>query len=328
MLVDPAHGLRIAWHALRSRDHLLLAHLVVTRRCNLACAYCSEYDRHSMPVPLGALRSRVRELARLKTLMIACTGGEPLLHPDIGQVIREIRRCGIVAMITTNGYPLTPRLVDVLNAAGLQVLQISIDNVIPDEASSKSLALLEPKLRLLADRAVFRVNVNSVLGASEANAEDVVAVARRATSLGFSHSVGIAHDATGVSRPLSDRQRDAHRQVRRESNTFLHALNCWLFQKRLIEGSTDRWYCRAGARYLYVCEDGLVHWCSQRRGYPAVPLEEYDTAGIRKSFQTFKDCSPNCTVTCVRQVSMFDAWRRPGQRRSVRRSSGHSPVRP
>jgi hypothetical protein len=38
-------------------------------------------------------------------------------------------------------------------------------------------------------------------------------------------------------------------------------------------------------------------------------LEEYGTPAIRESFRTFKDCSPYCTVTCVRQVSMFDAWR-------------------
>jgi MoaA/NifB/PqqE/SkfB family radical SAM enzyme len=255
MLIEAVHGLRVAWHALRSRDRPLLAHLVVTRRCNLACGYCSEYDQHSAPVPLDALRSRVRELARLKTLMIACTGGEPLLHPEIGEVIREIRRHGIVAMITTNGYTLTQTLVDVLNGAGLQALQISIDNVSPDEVSSKSLALLDPKLELLADRAAFKVNINSVLGASEGNAEDVVAIAKRAMSLRFSHSIGIVHDATGALRPLSDRQRAAYRQVRSVSNALLHALNYWVFQKRLIEGGADRWYCRAGARYLYVCED-------------------------------------------------------------------------
>ncbi len=310
MLIDPIRVLRIAWHAIRSRDHPLLAHLVVTRRCNLACAYCSEYDRDSPPVPLDVLETRVQKLARLKTLMIACTGGEPLLHPEIGKVIRQIRRHGMVAMITTNGYPLTEALIDVLNEAGLQALQVSIDNVSPDESSSKSLAVLDPKLRLLAERAVFKVNVNSVLGAGETNAADVVAVAKRATRYGFSHSVGIVHDAAGALRPLSDRQRAAYWQARTVSNAFLHLFNYWVFQKRLLAGGTDRWRCRAGARYLYVCEDGLVHWCSQRRGYPAISLEKYDTVAIRESFRTRKHCSSYCTVSCVRQVSVFDAWRR------------------
>jgi MoaA/NifB/PqqE/SkfB family radical SAM enzyme len=259
---------------------------------------------------LDELKRRVRELARLKTLMAACTGGEPLLHPEIGEVIREFRHHGIVAMITTNGYLLTETLIDVLNDAGLQGMQISIDNICPDDSSSKSLVSLDPKLRLLAERATFEVNVNSVLGFSEQNATDVVAVAKQAKRYGFSHSVGMVHDSTGASQPLSERHRAAYLQARAESGSFLHALNYRVFQKRLFAEGKDRWRCRAGARYLYVCEDGLVHWCSQRRGYPAIPVAEYGTAAIRASFRTHKECSPTCTVTCARQVSMFDAWRR------------------
>jgi MoaA/NifB/PqqE/SkfB family radical SAM enzyme len=309
-MIDPANGFRIIWHAIRSADHPLLAHLVVTRRCNLSCAYCNEYDDSSPPVPLDELKRRVRRLADLKTLLIACTGGEPLLHPDIGEVIREIHGHGIVAMITTNGYLLTEELIETLNEAGLQALQVSIDNVEPDESSAKSLAVLDPKLRLLAERARFKVNINSVLGASDARATDVVVVGERAMDYGFSHSVGFVHDARGRLRPLSATQRDAYHEARKESSVFLRWFNHQVFQKRVITGDPGKWKCRAGARYLYVCEGGCVHWCSQRRGQPGIPLDSYSVHHIRAGFRTRKDCSPFCTVTCVRQVSVFDAWRR------------------
>lgn len=308
-MIDPANALKIVWHALRSVDHPLLAHLVVTRRCNLSCSYCNEYDDHSPPVPVDELKRRVRKLADLKTLMIACTGGEPLLHPAIGEVIREIRRHGIVAMITTNGYPLTTELIDSLNEAGLQALQVSIDNLVPDATSAKSLAALEPKLRLLKERARFKVNINSVLGAADAGASDVIAVAERAMQYGFSHSVGLVHDAGGALRPLSPRQRAAFDDVGKASNAFLHRFNYRVFQKNAVNGKPKKWKCRAGARYLYICEDGLVHWCSQRRGVPGIPIGCYGLDEIRVGFQTRKDCSPLCTVTCVRQVSAFDARR-------------------
>jgi MoaA/NifB/PqqE/SkfB family radical SAM enzyme len=309
-MIDPASGFRIIWHTIRSADHPLLAHLVVTRRCNLSCAYCNEYDDSSPPVPLDELKRRVRRLADLKTLLIACTGGEPLLHPDIGEVIREIRGHGIVPMITTNGYLLTEELIETLNEAGLQALQVSIDNVEPDESSAKSLAALNSKLHLLAERARFKVNINSVLGASDAQATDVVVIAERAVAYGFSHSVGFVHDARGTLRPLSATQRVAYHEVRKVSNTFLHWFNHQVFQKRVITGDPGNWKCRAGARYLYVCEDGRVYWCSQRRSQPGIPLESYSVDDIRAGFRTRKDCSSFCTVTCVRQVSVFDVWRR------------------
>lgn len=308
MLMNPVHAAAITWHALRSRDHPLLAQIVVTRRCNLSCAYCNEYDHHSAPVPLPLLRERIGHLARLKTLMVAPSGGEPLLHPSIDEVIREIRRRRMVAMITTNGYPLTVGLIERLNRAGLQVMQVSIDNLYPDDTSAKSLELLDGKLHLLARHARFRVNVNSVLGASAEPATDVLAVAQRARHFGFSHTIALVHDASGLARPLSEHQRGVYRRAQRASNAMLQMLNRLLFQERVLSGSPDRWRCRAGARFLYVCEHGLVHWCSQRTP-PAIPIARYDRRAIRDAFDTYKPCSASCTVTCVRQVSMFDAGR-------------------
>src|SRR5207247_9507364 len=85
-------------------------------------------------------------------------------------------------------------------------------------------------------------------------------------------------------------------------------------QDNLADGEPNTWRCRAGARYLYVCEDGLVHYCSQQRGYPAVPLETYTIDDIRREFMTPKSCAPFCTVGCVHRVSTMDFWRSPQER--------------
>jgi hypothetical protein len=83
------------------------------------------------------------------------------------------------------------------------------------------------------------------------------------------------------------------------------------FQDNIALGKPNQWRCRAGARYLYICEDGLVHYCSQQRGYPGIPLEKYTIDDIRREYLTEKSCAPHCTVSCVHQVSIFDAWRAP-----------------
>ena len=54
-----------------------------------------------------------------------------------------------------------------------------------------------------------------------------------------------------------------------------------------------------------------MHYCSQQRGYPAVPLERYTREDIRREFLTEKGCAPHCTVSCVHQVSFLDFWRAP-----------------
>jgi hypothetical protein len=83
------------------------------------------------------------------------------------------------------------------------------------------------------------------------------------------------------------------------------------FQDNIAHGKENHWRCRAGARYLYICEDGLVHYCSQQRGYPAKPLAEYTVGDIRREFLTEKSCAPRCTVACVHQISYMDFWHAP-----------------
>ena len=54
-----------------------------------------------------------------------------------------------------------------------------------------------------------------------------------------------------------------------------------------------------------------MHYCSQQRGYPGIPLENYTREDMRRKYLTEKSCAPHCTVSCVHQVSIFDAWRDP-----------------
>jgi len=302
---------RFVTSAVATRYNPLLAQVVVTRRCNLSCGYCNEYDDFSPPVPLETLLARIDHLAKLKTAAITFTGGEPLLHPHLEQIIRGARGHGMIVTMITNGFRLSRKWIERLNAADLQGMQISIDNLEPDEVSMKSLTSVERKLDLLSEHAKFKVNVNSVLGVSDERTRDVVKVAETAVEHGFYHSVGVLHDDTGALKPLSPVQMNAYRRVTSISPSFTHHINYRLFQKNLMHGRPNDWKCRAGARYLYVCEDGNVHWCSQRRGYPGTPLLEYTVEDIKREFNTSKDCSPTCTLSCVHQMSMFDRWRGP-----------------
>jgi MoaA/NifB/PqqE/SkfB family radical SAM enzyme len=297
---------------LLSRNHPVLAHLIPIRRCNLSCAYCNEYDNFSKPVPLEVMFQRVDRLASLGTTIITISGGEPLLHPGLEEIIRRIRRHGILAGMITNGYLLTPERIERLNRAGLDHLQISIDNVMPDEVSKKSLKVLDRKLQLLAQYAIFQVNINSVLGSPVRNPEDALTVARRALELGFTSTVGILHDHGGQLKPLAERQQQIFAQIMASGKRSYARFN--QFQKNISRALPNDWRCRAGSRYLYICEDGLVHYCSQQRGFPAIPLAKYTSEHLEHEYHTQKACAPRCTISCVQQIAMLDNWRDPQTR--------------
>src|SRR5258705_9688587 len=118
--------------AVSSMDHPYMAQIVPMRRCNLACTYCNEYDDFSDPVPIDEMLRRIDHLGRLGTSVITISGGEPLLHPELDQVIARIRRTGAIAGMITNGYLLMPDRIGRLNKAGVDNMQVWIDNVRPD----------------------------------------------------------------------------------------------------------------------------------------------------------------------------------------------------
>jgi MoaA/NifB/PqqE/SkfB family radical SAM enzyme len=290
-------------------DHPVLAHIIPIRRCNLACTYCNEFDDFSKPVAKEEMYNRIDRLGELGTSVISFSGGEPLLHPDLDDLIRRIRGTGAMAGMITNGFLLNPERIQRLNDAGLEHMQISIDNVLPDDVSKKSLKTLDLRLQYLAEHADFHVNINSVVGGGIHSPEDAIVVAKRAVELGFTTTVGIIHDTSGQLQPLSDEEQSIYLQVREMGKKSYARMN--YFQDNIAHGRENSWKCRAGARYLYVCEEGLVHYCSQQRGYPAKPLAQYTKEDIRREFITEKGCAPRCTVACVHYTSYMDFWRAP-----------------
>ena len=300
---------RMLARSLRFRYQPVAAHLIPIRRCNLSCTYCNEYDDRSAPVPTPDVLRRIDRLADLGTGVVTLSGGEPLLHPDLDAIITHIRRRGAIATLITNGYLLTRDRIERLNRAGLDHLQISIDNVMPDEVSKKSLKVLDQKLSSLATAAEFDVTVNAVVGSGVRNPADALTIATRARELGFSTTAGIIHDGSGRLVALDEEQRTVLEQVVSLGKSWLDFANYNRFQKNLAAGQPNDWQCHAGARYLYVCEDGLVHWCSQQRGHPGIPLAQYSFDHLRTEYHRVKSCAPMCTVGCVHRVAQVDELR-------------------
>jgi MoaA/NifB/PqqE/SkfB family radical SAM enzyme len=301
------------------KGHPFLAQIIPMRKCNLSCAYCNEYEKGTEPVPLDKVKGWIDKLADLGTAHVTISGGEPMMHPELDEIITHIRKRGMIAGLITNGYYLNPKRIRRLNDAGLEYLQISIDNVEPDEVSQKSLNLLDKRLCWLSEHAEFEVNINSVLGAGIKNPGDALVITKRAIELGFKTTVGIIHEEGGSLKPLGTEEQQIYLEIRqliRRQHGFLmrelslesDRLN--KFQENLVAGKPNEWRCRAGARYLYVDEFGRVQYCSQQRGRLNIPLKDYTKEDFKREFSTEKKCAPFCTISCVHKTAIFDNWRR------------------
>ncbi|HEY0252139.1 MAG TPA: radical SAM protein [Kofleriaceae bacterium] len=303
-------SLRTAFAVARAavdRDRPLITHLVITRRCNLACGYCFEYDKVSEPVPLAILKQRIDHLAALKSVFVTLTGGESLLHPDAAAIVAYVREKGMTPFLNTNGYLLTEQVIADLNRAGLYGLQLSIDNAKPNDISKKSLKPLMPKLKLLAAHAKFHVRINTVIGSSPP--EEALEVARTVTAFGFHSNISLVREESGALAPPSDETRTAYAEIRALGKSRLPSFMDDTYTQTLLEHGTMEWKCRAGARTFLVDEHGLVHLCQPRVGNPGKPLLSYTVDDIRAAFDAPKACAPTCPISYAHHASKLDGWR-------------------
>jgi len=133
---------------LAARHPLRYLFLEVTRRCNLSCAYCgSECTRRARRREMGTegwLRA-IRQVAEdfdPKEVMIAVTGGEPLLRPDIFEIFAELRAHGFPFGMVSNGTVIRRTMARRIAESGIGSISLSLDapDAINDELRGEGAA--------------------------------------------------------------------------------------------------------------------------------------------------------------------------------------------
>lgn len=279
------------------------AQLIITRRCNLSCGYCAEYDNFSQPVPLNEVKRRIDALHRLGAANITLLGGEPLMHPDVAEIVAYAGRRSNTSLVT-NGFLLRNGVIEALNEAGLNNLTVSIDTLHADPTRyiQKSFQSLRTRLERLRRLARFDVHVTAVL--CESSREQFRELRREIEALGFRMSVNLIHNAKGYVTIGGPEYLELYEDFYREGKPFTYL--DYEYGRRLLQGERPRWKCRAGARYLYVDEDGLVQLCASQMGRLAKPLLEYTVRDLREQSRTYKGCEEGCSVGCAYRCSLVD----------------------
>ncbi|MBI5245480.1 MAG: radical SAM protein [Elusimicrobia bacterium] len=277
----------------------LYAQVIVTDACNLRCSYCDERREQAPLVPLEELKRRLDALDRLGALVYDFLGGEPLLHPDLPALVscaKSKRGGSNLATVITNGLLLTRANIRALNAAGLDFMQVSVDSVRPSPMSEKSLESALPKLRLLAEEARFKVEIQTVL--SKRSAAEYDAFRRELQGLPFSFGFSLQHGPGGRIAAGGPGVIGVLRQYGVFDGVNFYGPH---LQEMAASDFSRPWKCLAGLKFLYVNSAGEAQWCAQQRGW-RFPLQRLDTREL-KGNDRHKPCEAGCAIGCARMVS-------------------------
>jgi MoaA/NifB/PqqE/SkfB family radical SAM enzyme len=281
-------------------NRALYCQLIVTRRCNLACGYCNEFDKVSRPVEFETLTARMDHLAKnLGVTIMDFLGGEPLLHPRIADLVAHAHELGCWTNIITNGFLLSDALAQKLNMAGLDSMAISIDRVTPTDFTHKGLAPLRKKLMRLKQHARFNVEVNVVL--CEETLDEFENVVDEVKRIGFPVRCGVRHYAGRM---------DLSGALVAKFEWFQQHFRHWRIAPMLdlhrarLAGQPKEWKCAGGFKFLYVDEFGTVRACSQVQLAEPVNVMNMTRQHL-KANDRHKNCEKECGVSCVIQTSLM-----------------------
>ena len=111
--------------------HPVLCNYYVTYRCNATCSFCDIWERPSPYVTLDNARQNLRDLKKLGVRVVDFTGGEPLLHRQLPDLLREAKQLGLITTVTTNAL-LYPKQAERLRGL-VDMLHFSLDSPVADE---------------------------------------------------------------------------------------------------------------------------------------------------------------------------------------------------
>lgn len=111
---------------MRLISHPILCNYYLTYRCNAKCGFCDIWERPSPYVTLENCKENLLQLKKLGVKVIDLTGGEPLLHREIDQLLKIAKELGFITTLTTNGL-LYPKWAEKLKGL-IDMLHFSLDS--------------------------------------------------------------------------------------------------------------------------------------------------------------------------------------------------------
>ncbi len=166
-----AYAARLGPSFVLRRPALFQGFLYLTHRCNLRCLYCNFPFQEISELSTGQWLRVIDQLADLGVRRVTFLGGEPLLRPDLPDLLRHARRRGLACVLSTNGI-LVPEVIRLLQP--LQTLVISLDAAGPanDEVRGKGVFAAVEQAVISAREAEIPVKINAVLSAKTASELD------------------------------------------------------------------------------------------------------------------------------------------------------------
>jgi MoaA/NifB/PqqE/SkfB family radical SAM enzyme len=260
----------VRYAKLRLTRRPVLVHFEVTMRCNAKCDFC-DYWKTDASARATELKSFADAARHFRPMMITFTGGEPLLRPDLEDVIAEVGRAAPITWMSviTHGAMLTVARAQSLWDAGLAQFAVSLDFLDERHDAGRGIPGLAAKiLRTVPDLTArgMTVRFNTVI--KRENMDEILPIVHRAAAMGAGVNLSVYTDFKNGNRehliddlPRLERlvaelleYKRRHRGVISNSDWYIAHIPAYL-RGEITEP------CRSGETTIHIDPVGMVRRC-------------------------------------------------------------------
>ncbi|MBI4981426.1 radical SAM protein [Candidatus Woesearchaeota archaeon] len=293
----------------------LWVHLWITNRCNLTCDYCYVVDNHSKDPSLEKVQSWIAHSDALGAAIVAFMGGEPLLRKDLTEIVSSADQRNLMTYLTTNGKLLTPKRLEELAQAGLDILEISIDGYGQTRKSGKTLDGKETLIDWLEDthrKYGMRFKIHQVL--SPETVEETPNLLELVRNRRIPISFGIVYQADKTVK-FNPKEKEKMEQAlrlliesKRKGLPIINPLRYFQDAGFSLE-HPYRINCDIGKYMIQVSTNGKVYVCSKLKEESGINFldinKDYFKSDQHKSKELLERCSYNCLSACAYTTNYF-----------------------
>lgn len=116
---------------MRLVNHPILCNYYLNYKCNAKCSFCDIWEIPSQYASLESIKKNFIDLKKLGVKVIDFTGGEPLLHPNLGEILAEAKALKFITTLTTNGLLYPKKAKELVGL--IDMLHFSLDSAVAEQ---------------------------------------------------------------------------------------------------------------------------------------------------------------------------------------------------
>lgn len=289
----------------------------INNACNAGCDFCS-FSLDKLPradwvfAPLPQAKEAIDILVRHSVRYLVITGGEPMLHRQLLDIIRHAKSRGMVLILVTNGSLLDERRILDLKESGLSSIIISIDAAsvkgheenrrlpkVCERIKKANLLLKQLKIQSTASVTMSRLidDYAALPGFLQSLGFESVTFSYPLTTLGSSF---LGHADSALVNYAPEELHQAFEEVKRLKR-HMHVVNPTASleeMQRFLRDEPQRFPCLGGYKYFYLDWNFLL-WRCHFWEKPICSIFDFDDS------RRIRDGCTRCMIDCYRDASVM-----------------------